>query len=340
MENIIRQENNEILLVDSDEYYLTVMSEFIAKRPNAPWRVRTVNTGAKGWEDIFLSGIGKKFVAVSESSYETVKDKLEGGLTVILNETGKLVIKEYENIDKFMAAEEVYKALVNSYTVMICGDTHKSCLNEGVLIGVFSPDNLNTRDLFARMVARRLSKDYRTLFITTEVFGGIESNEEWGLKDLGDLMFFVNDEDDKFNLWLETIVCKEQGLYYIPPLKAGFNVPFYTEKEWLRLIELIKNAGYERIVFDLSIGVCGLMEILKKCNKILTVTARGKNSEARYMQFAELVSFDEAKDVLGHSIRCFLPERMALCRKEEMWITGEFADIICDAADRLEVETK
>lgn len=285
-----------LLLCDREEDYAQLLAEYFLRQKGIRFKVcvytslgemlRQEKTPAEAGADILL---------LAESTWEAGLPVLPGVCVMILEETNPEVLAEYPHILKYQSADRVLGQLLEVYARRE-GRVLRGCRPQGVtqIIGCYSPVHRCLQTTLAGALSQELAERGRTLYLNLEYLGEWSREED---HDLADLLYFLKQEGECFRLRLESMLQRKGPLDYIPAMKAGENLPAVTPEEWLLLLErLDKECGYDFLVLDLSESLQGLLEILRYCTRVLTITRKepmARVKERRYRQQLELYHYED-----------------------------------------------
>ena len=304
----MKEEEKLLVLCDEEEEYARLLTDFLQKQRDLPWRIHTYTSidelMRSEKEPVML-------LAVSESAYSEVLQALQPLRTVILNESGVIRWKDVPCVDKYQAAEEVLKYLLQIY--MEVADTGLPRLRQGCrtkFIGNYTPVHRSMQTSFALTMSQMLAREHATLYLNFEHYAGIgELLPDLQTLDLADLLYFLNAEQEKFRLRLQTMLRHVGNLDYIPPMKSGQNLLTVQTAEWLGLLQKIEELGeYEYVILDLSESMQGLFEILRLCRRVYTLTREDRIAKAKLLQYEQLLSLYGYGDVLEKTRQPSLPQ--------------------------------
>lgn len=316
-------------LCDTEEEYAQLMTEFLRKHKELPWELHTYTSA----RDLFA---GEQqgplsMLVVAESAYTEEMRKLQPGRLVVLNESGVLRWSDLTHVDKYQEAEEVLKCLLAVYMEIAevqLPRLRKNC--KTVFIGNYSPVKRCMQTSFALTMSQLLAQEHRTLYLNFEHYAGLaELLPDAGSFDLSDLLYFLNAEQDKLRLRLQTMLCHKGNLDYIPPMRSGQNLLTITGAEWLGLLQKIEELGdYEYVILDLSESMQGLFDILRLCTRVYTLTREDRIAQSKLLQYEHLLSLYEYEDVLDKTDRLSLSHIHRLPEELEQFTRGDLADMV------------
>ncbi len=328
--------SHTMVLCDTEEEYAQHMTEFIKSHRDVPWEVYTYTD-----VDKLADFIGKEAVdllVVAERAYTEEVRKLPALKTVLLNESGVIRYGTIRNVNKYQAAEEVYKELLGVYMEVAQAPLPK--LSEGShtkLIGMFSPVKRCLQTSFALTLGQMLADRNRVLYLNFEHYAGNrELLPDAQERDLADVVFFLGSDSDKFLLRLQTMVQKKGRMDYVPPVRTGWNLLEVTGEEWLELLRRIGDWGeYDYVILDLSENIQGLFPILRLCSRVFTLTKDDRAARGKVAQYEQVLSLYEYEDVLNKTSQYRLPRFRHLPESVEQMTKGDLADYVRRVAEEV-----
>lgn len=326
----MKGEERIMALCDTEEEYAQLMTEFLKKNRELPWKIHTYTNVQ---ELVREEKADLELLVVSESAYSEELQEVGALRTVVLSESGVMRWENVLYVDKYQQAREVLKELLQIY--MEIADTRLPKLKRNgsiTFIGNYSPVRRAMQTSFALTMGQILAKDHPTLYLNFEHYAGIgELCPDIQSSDMADLLYFLRGDREKFRLRLQSI-CKRMGnLDYVPPMKSGQNLLTVTEAEWLDLLRRIEEVGeYEYIILDLSESMQGLFEILRMCRVVFTITKEDRIAKSKLLQYEQLLSLYEYEDVLEKTRRLKLPHIQRLPEELEQLTRGDLAALVND----------
>lgn len=317
-------------LCDTDDEYAQLMTEFLKKNRELPWKVHTYTNVQ---ELVKREKSDPELLVVSESAYCEELRKIEALRTVVLSESGVMRWENVLYVDKYQQAEEVLKELLQVYMEIADTGLPKLKRNGNVIfIGNYSPVRRTMQTSFALTMGQTLAKEHTTLYLNFEHYAGIgELRPDIQSLDMADLLYFLHGDREKFRLRLQTIRKQMGNLDYIPPMKSGQNLLTITEVEWLELFQRIEDIGeYEYVILDLSESMQGLFEILRMCRVVFTIAKEDRIARSKLLQYEQMLSLYEYEDVLAKTRRLKLPHIQRLPEELEQLTRGDLALLVKD----------
>lgn len=336
----MKKKNSEepvFVLFDREEEYTMNMGEYLKKHTELPWKLKfytSLDSLLEGEKQSELS-----MLVVSESSYNEIIKSLKYDRLVILSEVGFKEETEAKKIDKYQAAENVMHMLLEIY-LEIAGK-QPSVVTGAIntfFIGVYSPIKRCLQTTFALTCGELLSEKHKTLYLSFESYSGMRELTALDREtDLSDLVYFLNADIEKFKLHFRSIVKEYGSLDYVAPMKYGQNMTLISQGEWLNLMRKISELGiYDYVVMDLTDNMQGLLEILKYCNKIYTISQNDKYAQSKISQYEMILNEFEYKDVVEKTETFVLPRFRFIPEALDQFTRGELAEYVRDKISELE----
>lgn len=316
-----------MVLLDTEEEYARLMTEFLRKHKNLPWELHTYTDAVE------LLREEKEPVAlmvVAESACSEEIQRLFSRRMVVLSESGVMRWENMHYVDKYQQAEEVLKELLQVYMETV--DTPPPRLQKGcktIFIGNYSPVRRAMQTSMALTLSQLLAGEHPTLYLNFEHYAGIpELMPDMRTQDLADLLYFMDADKEKFRLRMQTVLKRIGNLDYVPPMKSGQNLLMVTATEWMGLLTKIEELGeYEYVVLDLSESMQGLFQILRFCRKVFTVTKEDRIACSKLLQYEQLLALYEYGDVLEKTRRLSLSHIRKLPEELEQLTKGDLASL-------------
>ncbi len=326
----MRDGEKVMALCDTEEEYAQLMTEFLKKNRELPWKIHTytsVQELVKEERDVL------ELLVVSESAYCGEVQEMKALRTVVLSESGVMRWENVCYVDKYRQAEEVLKELLQIYLEI--ADTRLPKLKQGgsiIFIGNYSPVRRAMQTSFALTMGQLLAREHATLYMNFEHYPGIaELRPDMQTPDMADLLYFLHADREKFRLRMQSICRRRGNMDYIPPMKSGQNLLTVPAAEWMELLRRIEELGeYEYVILDLSESMQGLFEILRMCKTVFTLTKEDRVAKSKLLQYEQLLSLYEYEDVLEKTRRLNLPHIQRLPEELEQLTRGDLAALVND----------
>ena len=318
-----------LVLCDREKEYAGLMGDFLKTRGDLPWDVHIYSDTDQMFSDESENEIC--LLVIAESTYAEEMQKLNPKKIVLLNEEGNRGWKDICSVNKYQQAENVLRELLEVY-LETAGESYPQ-MSSGLgtkFIGIYSPIRRCMQTTFALTLGQMLAEEHKTLYLNFEHFAGhSELMAEFGRKDLADLLYYLNEDKDRFFLRMQSIVQKAGKMDYVPPMKSGQNLLSVAKEDWQRLMKTIDEmCGYEYVIMDLTDSMQGLFEIMRNCEKIFTITKDDRIAKSKLTQYEQILSMYQFGDVIGKTKKCDLPKIKRIPDDIGQYTKSEMADYI------------
>lgn len=198
--------------------------------------------------------------------------------------------KKEKEIYKFQSADRILAIVFETY----CDRSGNSILKtikkqKRKLIAVYSPIHRVGKTTFALALGKELAKTEKTLYLNFEEYADVgERFARAEGRNLGDLLYYIRQENQDAALRVSTMVRQIEDLDYIPPMLLNTDLREVSLEEWNNLLQLIlEKTVYESVVLDIGDGLQGFMEILQLCDTIYMPVLEDDISRCKVQCFRE-----------------------------------------------------
>lgn len=173
------------------------------------------------------------------------------------------------------------------------------------LIGVYSPVHRIGKTRFALRLGRQLAEKTEVLYLNMEGYaGGSYYFPEDQEMDLGDLLYFMRQENSSPGIRISAMTGKMDGMDYIMPMKHEQDLRNVKAEEWIRMLDMIlEKCVYEVVILDLGDGIEGLYDILRKCARVYTLYIEEGAAAAKIEQYEQNLRSAGYGDVLDRTVK-------------------------------------
>lgn len=321
-----------MVICDLEENYAYRMMEVCKQKRDLPFEIH-VFTQIESL-NLFWQKESVECLLITESAY-CEKIKASGIPHIfILNESGTAIEENlFFNLNKYQSADRIIGEILARFAewapskpVRKLGTLH----NDARIIGIYTPIGRCLQTTFAMTIGQMLARNHKTLYLNFECFSGFSRLMERDFKsDLTDLMYFFECVREKFVLKLNTITEQINGMDFIPPAAIYPDLMNIPGKQWTALLQEMKSeCDYDFIVLDLTDYVNGLIEILKECDRIYTITRGDTLAAAKMEQYEKALSDMDCRDVTVRTQKLNLPVFKNIPLKFSELTYGEIAAYI------------
>ena len=155
------------------------------------------------------------------------------------------------------------------------------------MYAVYSPIHRIGRTAFAIALGKELAKKEKTLYLNLEEYADVDGRfmRAEG-RNLGDLLYYMRQEENNMALRLSTVIGKIEDLDYVPPMLLSTDLKEVSYEEWASFLEaVLSESAYENVILDLSESVQGLFHILQLCHRIYMPVLEDAISKRKLNQY-------------------------------------------------------
>ena len=210
-------------------------------------------------EDICL--IGEDFLDAFQTEQLLTKVRRPLYLTEAKNGSG---------IYKYQSIHEMAKAILKLCEEEALLPVKGTAATETKLIAFYSPAHHMLQSSIALTMGQILAKNKKVLYLNFEPYSGFEYiMQKKFVYDMMDILYFLQEDAEKFRCRLESMVEMTGNLYYLPPVFSYPDMEEIDEKTWQAFLrKIIRETDYEVIILDLTEQVRGLFSLLELCDEI------------------------------------------------------------------------
>lgn len=254
------------------------------------------------------------------------RDGRIGHLFVLSDRPGN----EQDRICRFQAADSIVRILLQSYAnesqMISCEDGSS---NQKIhFIGVYTPIGRCLQTTFAITLGQLLAREHKTLYLNFEGFSGLSRIFQTSVQyNMTDLVYFYDCAREKFIYRLEHMVLKSGDLDYVPPFDNYQELASICGEKWREIFSYLEeNSDYEYVVLDLSEHMNGLLDVLRYCERIYTITREDGFSLAKMEQYERMLCALHYDDVLEKTSQKRMPVFKHIPAHIEQFTYGDVAD--------------
>lgn len=317
-----------LAICDEEGTYASKLYEFIHEREKETYEV-VLFTGA-GECELFMKERKISILVISEVLRAILTGGINAENVLILTDNRPGPQAPGNSIYRFQSGEMVLKDILK-----YCAEGSAPVIRRNTdkplsVIGVYSPIKRTFQTTFAITLGQILSKRGKALYLNFECFSGFDSTMSSKNKsDLMDLMYFWSCGSDNFSVRLGSVIETIGTLDYVPPVHSFRNFEGISSEKWLEFIRAFEEyTDYEYLILDLSENVNGLLDILRICSEIFTLTDDRRISTAKLNQYETLLRETMYEDLLDKTRQMQIPIFREIPEDFEMLPYSEIAEYI------------
>jgi len=302
--------DSEILaLADRDKDYLEKFNNYLSSRYGGIFECHSFTDR----EHLLDYGLKNEITVllIEEGLYDESLRRINPKNTYILDEEGNEGDEDSEGISRisrYKSADSIIRQILSKAELKEENRRKAGVFDCCRLYTVYSPVGRCLKTTLAVAVSQLLSDRGRTLYINTESFSGFNqifmSHYEG---DLSDILFYLRNNSANFPVRLQSMVMSSEGYDYIPPGVMPEDICTADPNLWEELFSAAAKCGYEYIVLDMGAFISGMLEIMKKSERIFMPVRSDTVSRAKLNQFEALLHISGNDEILGLIDQLSLP---------------------------------
>lgn len=242
--------------------------------------------------------------------YAPEREHLRGVVVAFLTEEKEAEENGEPVIYKYQSAEDIRRSILKIFAEEAEPCEENPGGKRAKIIGVYTPIGRCLQTSFSLLLGQILAKEKKeVLYLNFEPFSGLAlyPDSEKG-KDITDLVYLMRGRGQDLMYRVRSMVNNINGLDYIAPSFSFMDLAAVTEEDWIRLLKSLKKEGnYEYIILDLSEMVQGLLNVLRECNLVYTITRKDGIAVTKMNQYEMLLKEYEYEDVMNKTKKWEFP---------------------------------
>ncbi|MFT3982661.1 MAG: hypothetical protein QM697_02040 [Lachnospiraceae bacterium] len=297
--------SNQLVICDSEAGYAGKLADYLRGKETYGYEIRTFTNAAGFMEHEVQNAIG--ILLIEDRLYqglllENKLEQLEIKRVLLLTKDRQAGVEpKEETVYKYQPGYGIFCRLFKEQELMpaLCGVQLRK--SRATVTGVYSPVKRTLKTAFAITLGQLLSEREEVLYMDLEGCSGLlkllSLQPEKNLTDLA-YEFSINGH---LPAPLHPYIQMAEGLSVMAPAASISELQCVTEEEWLALLGAVAaESGYQSILLDIGDNVCGIMEILRLCDRIYMPCRSDHVSKAKLEAFTasmekhvEAASFQE-----------------------------------------------
>ncbi len=317
-----------VCICDREIAYGQRLAEYFISKNTVPWDIHLYS----GWDKLLAAESPQAVVLLIVAQSQYTKEVKEAGFpSVLLLCEEEVYLDTPENMSKYQSVE----AIARKAQEMCASEAERlpGSMRHGKpmkLIGVYSPVTRCLQTTFALCMGQLLARKAPALYLNFEAYSGLEIMLERSFRgSVSDLLYYNDCAREKLSGQLGIMTEKMGELDFIPPMESWISMASIRGEQWMELFRSIENVTqYEFCILDLSEHVDGILEILRQCDIVFTITREDGFSQAKLRQYEALLKSSQYEDIFIKTRRCRLPVFRTLPADITMLTRGELSSFV------------
>lgn len=318
---------NRLAICDPEQEYAYRLMDALSHREEFPFEIFTFTSTQKLRE--CLTDRPAEFLILPETAFHADMEGRLASKILLLWDTDGEHCPDLPGISKYSGVTKIMKKIMEtasqngSVSFLPAVQTDHSVR----FLGIYTPVSRCLQTTFAFTIGQLLARNHKVLYLNFECYSGLSKVLERNFEsDFSDLLYFLQSSQGEFLARLYRNVESINGMDMIPSAFSGFDIFRMEGEEWVRLMELLQMSRYDYVILDLSDGVQGLFEILRRCNRIYTIVREDSFAQAKLEQYRQLLKKADCTDVTDRTREVLLPVFQKLPRDLNHLTGSELAE--------------
>lgn len=288
--------NRIMVIYDSDMEYARKLMEFLNQKEDFPFEVQMVTS-----QENLNQVLSERKADVLLLGEENVSGK-EQAEVFILSESES---EELYRIYKYQSMERIIDKIRS-------GSIQKKEANTEVvsggffMTGIYSPSGGCGKTMLSMELARRYSREAKTLYLNFDLIGNTFSDEpEIICNNVQELFYGIHERILDEETGMEPFLCRSSNVYYLGPSPYRRELWNLTRKDmsyWLSMIR--EREEFRYVVLDIGFFNEAMLEAMKQCDKVILLNGKYEIQREKTEQFYGMLDFCK-EDTLRQNIREF-----------------------------------
>ena len=323
-----------ICICDREISYAQRLAEYFRSKKTVPYEVHLYSA----WEKLIAAEDPQTTVLLIVAQSQYVEEVIGRGFpSVLLLCEDEQPREEPENLSKYQSVEVIARKVQSM--CMQEGKGFPQSVRHGKpmkLIGIYSPVTRCLQTTFAICMGQLLARREPSLYLNFEAYSGLDILLDRSFRgSVSDLVYYNDCAREKLSGQLNVMTEKMGDLDFLPPMESWISLGAIRAEQWMELFRSIeKVTQYAYCILDLSEHVEGVLEILRQCDIVYTITREDGFSQAKLRQYEALLKSTQYEDVFIKTRRCRLPIFRTLPADITMLTKGDLAEFVSNLIER------
>lgn len=258
-----------LAICDPEEAYACRLMDALSRREDFPFEVLAF-TGAERLQDS-LARKPVQILLIAQGLFrEEMKDWVRH--VILLQEEENSPVQELPCVSKYSSvlriAKKVTETAMQTEKLPFLQTVGKACV-----YGFYTPVGRSLQTTLALTMGQLLAANKRVLYLNFECCAGLTEmlGKQADNTEFASLLYYLQESKEQFLGRLYQAAECINGMDFILPASCGYDLYGIAREEWRRLLDLLDDGQYDVILLDLSDGVQGLFDVLRRCTRIYTI---------------------------------------------------------------------
>lgn len=285
---------NILVICDEEITYCNRISSYLSTHGFQQYTIMTFSSLEK-MEEYFQNETDMiKVLLIAESAYQEKEILKIASKIIILQDKGMLLVEDIPMIRKYQAIPSLMRevselcAQDSNCRGMVTTRKHKT-----KIYGFYTPGEEDMTHVSACLFAQFLAEKKHVLYLNLSTYANLNgwfcaTDDEDGY-DLGDLIYYLKQNEEKALYKIEAMKNSVKNLDYITPISYPSDLREIKIDDWLKLLNCICNRSeYEVIVLDCGEYIDDVHSLLEACDEVIMPIRQDKLMKERMKVFTRM----------------------------------------------------
>ena len=313
-----------LAICDPEQAYACRLMDALSSREDFPFEVIAF-TGAERLQDSLAQKPVQILLIAQGIFREEMKDWVRH--VILLQEEEDSQVQELPCVSKYSSVIRIAKKVTE--TAMET-DVLPFLQTKGKaqIYGFYTPVGRSLQTTLALTMGQLLAANRRVLYLNFECCAGLTKmlGKQVDSTEFASLLYYLQEPRDQFLCRLYQAAECVNGLDIVLPASCGYDLYGIGREEWQRMLDLLDGGQYDVVLLDLSDGVQGLFDVLRRCTRIYSIVREDGFAAAKLSQYRETLERTDYPDVWERSKKLKLPFFCQLPKDIGNLSSGELAE--------------
>lgn len=245
-----------------------------------------------------------EILLIGEAVYQNAEILQKASKKIILQDKGTLEVEDIPAIKKYQSVPDLMKQVSELYAQDINCRGMSSFVNQKTKVyGFYTPGEGDISCICSALFAQIMAEQKKVMYLNLSTYASMKGlfleqaeTEEY---DLGDLLYYLKQNEEKALYKIDAMKHSVNHLDYIEPIAYPEDLKEITMEDWNRLLScLCYRSGYEAVVLCCGDSLKDLSGMLEACDAIITPLTQNRFSQERMRIFTKMCMERELEPLL------------------------------------------
>ena len=318
---------NVLAICDPEQEYAYRLMDALSRKGEFPFEIRTFTSEEKLYGALLQSPV--QILLISQPVFHAEMNDWPVTRIILLWEEEARPDIELPGISKYSSVTRIMKKVMEEAAKI--GNLPPPVKTDHPVrfFSFYTPVNRCLQTTFAFVTGQLLARNHKVLYLNFECCSGLEKMLGRSFEtEFTQLLYYLQEPAEEFLNRMYQMTEHINGMDLVPPALCGYDLFGLEAEEWQRMMEMLCRSRYEYVILDLSDGVKGLFDILRRSNRIFTVIREDGFATAKTEQYESALKKAGYQDVAEKTAKLRLPVFQRLPRDMNHLTAGELSEYV------------